>query len=97
MTPEPRPDEAFVRNSEVMHSRSGETVVALDMESGDCFSFEGPSRRIWELLETPMTPAELARQLTSEFEVEEDACLRESLAYLARLQAEGLVQRAEAG
>jgi hypothetical protein len=99
MTTSGNPGEhvAIVRNPEVLHSQSGSLTVALALESGDCFSFDGPSARIWELLETPMTPRELARQLVREYEVEEAACLVQALDYLAKLQVEGLVRRAEPG
>ena len=94
---DPQEDDAFVRTPDVLHSRSGGVTVALSIGSGDCFSFSGPSGRMWDLLETPQTPRELARQLVREFEIEEDACLAETLEYLGKLQAEGLVRRAEAG
>jgi hypothetical protein len=94
---DPQEDHAFVRTPDVLHSRSGAVTVALSVGTGDCFSFAGPSGRIWDLLETPHTPRGLARQLVREFEIEEDACLAEVLDYLGRLQDEGLVQRAEPG
>ena len=93
---QPSEHEAFVRNPDVLHSRSGEVTVALFVESGDCFSFGGPSARIWELLETPVTPRELARQLVREYAIDEEACLAQALEYLGKLQAEGLVRHAGA-
>ena len=87
----------MMRNPDVLHSRSGDVTVALYVESGDCFSFTGPSARIWELLETPISAREIAAQLVGEFAIDDDACLAETLAFLDDLRAEGLVRPAEAG
>ena len=93
---QPSEHETLVRNPDVLHSRSGDVTVALYVESGDCFSFDGPSARIWELLETPVTPRDLARQLVREYEVDEEVCLAQALEYLGKLQAEGLIRSAGA-
>ena len=78
------------RLPDVLHSRMDATVFALDVGSGNCFSFDGPSARLWDLLEQPITAAEAARRLVQEFEVDEGACREEVTAYFRRLRDEGL-------
>ena len=91
-----RPDTPFVRNPKVIHSHSGEAVLALDVQSGDCFSFGGPSARLWELLEQPISAADAAGELVKEFDIETETCRREILDYFGKLHAEGLIRTAAA-
>lgn len=47
--------------------------------------------RIWERMETPRTPRELAEALSAEFEVSPDQALSDVLEFLADLRDKGLV------
>lgn len=47
---------------------AGEAVL-LDLQSGTYFGLNDVATRVWELLREPRSPAELAEQLTHEFEV----------------------------
>jgi len=86
------PNDVPVRRSpDVLHSRVEDTIYALDTGSGSCFAFRGPSARLWELLEEPLTAADAAGRLIREFEVEEGRCRNEVAAHLAQLHEEGLV------
>lgn len=84
-------DTPVRRKPDVLHSRMDATVFALDVHSGNCFSFEGPSGRLWELLDQPISAAEAARLLTREYEVDEARCRDEVTAYFQRLSDEGLI------
>ena len=84
-------DTAYVRRPEVIHSAMTDRVLALHIETGNCFAFGGPSARLWELLEQPLTPAEAARRLVQEYEVEEEACRAQVSDHLQNLHAEGLI------
>ena len=79
------------RLPDILHSRMDATVFALHVGSGNCFSFDGPSARLWDLLEQPITAAAAARLLVQEFEVDEGECREEVTAYFRRLRDEGLV------
>lgn len=69
----------------------GETVL-LSIERQSYFGLKTVARRIWELLQEPMTPTELCTRLRCEFDVSENTCRNEVAAFLARLEAEKLVQ-----
>jgi hypothetical protein len=90
-------ERAFVRNSKVISSETPDAVIALYIQSGDCYAFEGPSARIWQLLEQPFSATQLVAQLVREFDVAEAACRAEVDAYLAKLKREGLVEAVAAG
>ena len=84
-------DTPVRRLPDVLHSRMDSTVFALHVGSGNCFSFDGPSARLWDLLEQPISAVEAARRLTREYEVDEGACREEVTAYFRRLHDEGLI------
>ncbi|MGO8833961.1 MAG: PqqD family protein, partial [Roseiarcus sp.] len=52
--------------------------------------------RIWELLETPKTVAQLCAQLCEEFEVDEPTCEAEVLKFTGDLVDNGMVHEAAA-
>ena len=84
-------DTPVRRLPDILHSRMDSTVFALDVASGNCFSFDGPSARLWDLLEQPISAADAARRLTREYEVDEAQCRDEVTAYFRKLHEEGLV------
>ena len=84
-------DTPVRRLPDVLHSRMDSTVFALHVGSGNRFSFDGPSARLWDLLEQPISAAEAARCLTREYAVVEGPCREEVTAYFRRLHDEGLI------
>lgn len=84
-------DTPVRRLPDVLHSRMDATVFALDVGSGNCFSFDGPSARLWDLLEQPITATDAACRLTQEYAVDKDLCRAEVTAYFRRLRDEGLI------
>ena len=84
-------DTRVRRRPDVLDSRVGDSVFALDIESGDCFSFSGPSARLWDLLAEPVDAGEAARILAREYEIEEQSCLAEVADHFRKLQQEGLI------
>jgi hypothetical protein len=90
------PDTHCRRNPGILHSTLDNTVLALAIDSGDSFSFDGPSGRIWQLLEAPISPAGAAAVLVAEFEIGLDECSRQVCSFFNRLHGEGLIDVAEA-
>lgn len=84
-------DTPVRRLPDILHSRMDATVFALHVGSGNCFSFDGPSARLWDLLEQPINAADAARRLTEEYAVDEESCREEVTAYFRRLRDEGLI------
>ena len=87
---------AYVRNSDVISSETPDAIVALHADSGDCYSFTGPSARIWTLLEQPITEDQTVATLVREFAIDEAACRAEVRAYLAKLEREDLAKAVDA-
>ena len=66
-------------------------LIGMSVEQGACYGLNGVGTRIWDLLAEPRSVASLCEQLTSEYDVDPDNCLREVLELVEELRAEGLV------
>lgn len=62
------------RNDEVIEADIDGDKVMMDIESGNYYGLDPVARRIWEILETPMTANQVAEQLIQEFDVSLDQC-----------------------
>jgi Coenzyme PQQ synthesis protein D (PqqD) len=96
------PDEAveLVRTSScVTRAIAGETLIipiaraTADLES--IFTLNAVGSRIWELLESPVTPPRLVATITREFEVSESDAARDVAEFLESLHAAGLIAPVE--
>ena len=88
------PATVLVRRDAVPQARlGGNDLVLLNAERGSYYGLDGPSLRIWELLATPVSLAELCRTLTTEFAVDYEACLADTTAFCRSLCEEDLVER----
>lgn len=79
------------RSKEIFFSEIDEQVVALDAQAGYCYSLTGPGNRIWELIATPQTVADVCAQLQKEYSVDEATCFADVTAWLSELRAVGIV------
>lgn len=84
--------ETFRRTKKEMSADLGEENVVLDLDSGVYYGMDGTGPRIWELLEQPRTGEEMMETLLDEYDVEEDRCQEDLVAFLAELMGEGLVE-----
>ena len=66
-------------------------LIGMSVEQGACYGLNGVGTRIWDLLAEPRSIASLCEQLTDEYDVEADQCMREVLDLVEELRAEGLV------
>jgi len=76
----------------ILSSQSPEEILAMDVESGSCFAFNGPSGRIWGLLETPRRIRDIVGLLVDEYEIDEAACTDQTIAYLDKLLSEDILE-----
>ena len=67
------------------------SAVMMDIMSGKYYNLGEVGGRIWELLEEPLTVAELVRKLTAEYDVSVAQCRADILPFLGKLVERGLV------
>lgn len=82
------------RRAELIETEVDGELVALDVDKGTCYGFNGTATRIWGLIEQPRRFSELKEQLTREFDVDADVCERQLGDLLKELEADGLVELA---
>ena len=71
---------------------SADEVVILNVDSGVYYGLKDVGARIWGMIQTPKTVAEIRDTILEEYEVEPDRCETDLSALLQRLAAEGLIE-----
>jgi hypothetical protein len=90
-------DTTLSRTGEILYAPVGtEEAVMMSVVAGRYYGLNAVGTRIWDLLERPMTIAELCAQLCEEFEVEAQTCEAEVLKFVNELIANGIVHEAAA-
>jgi hypothetical protein len=86
-------DEAMVlqRGPGTLGAPLGDKLLMLSVEQGSYFELSPVTRRIWELIETPRTLADLIDCLTGEYDVDPEVCRAEVRAVIEHLAGENLV------
>lgn len=84
------------RRAELIETEVDGELVALHVDKGTCYGFNGTATRIWALIEQPRRVSELREELTREFDVDPEVCERQLGELLKELEADGLVELAQA-
>jgi len=69
-----------------------EEIVALNIDTGVCYSLNNAGVRLWTLIAEPRRVADICRTLTAEYDVDDATCESQILDLLAELQAEGMIE-----
>jgi Coenzyme PQQ synthesis protein D (PqqD) len=72
-------------------------VVAIDLESGRYYSLEGPAARAWEAIQAGQNVDGIVSAVAAEASVGADEAWPDVAAFLAELEAEGLLLNANGG
>jgi hypothetical protein len=72
-------------------TRLGDDVVILGLRDSVYYGLNGVGARVWELVQTPCTRADLVRTIVSEYEVSAETAAADLDALLAELHARGLI------
>lgn len=82
----------IVRTEGMMSAPVDDDMVILNIPKNNYVSLDQIGRRIWDLLESPLTVAELCATLSGEFEGSSEQIAADVLAFLNELNSEGLVR-----
>jgi Coenzyme PQQ synthesis protein D (PqqD) len=80
------------RRAELIETEVDGELVALHIDKGTCYGFNGTATRIWSLIEQPKRLSELKEALLREFDVDPDVCGEQLVGLLRELEADGLVE-----
>lgn len=87
------PDTRIERCPEHASARTGEREIAvMSVEQGAYYGLNEVATRIWELIEAPVTFAQLCAALEAEYDVTPTQCAQEASACVEQLIAEGLAR-----
>lgn len=93
MTEDLVPEDLIVRRrAELLETEVDGELVALNVDNGTCYGFNGTATRIWALIEQPKQVSELKAALLQEFDVDPSTCEAQLNALLDELAADGLVE-----
>ena len=90
------PELIVSRRAELIETEVDGELVALHVDKGTCYGFNGTATRIWALIEQPRRFSELKEVLTREFDVDPEVCERQLGDLLRDLEGDGLVELAPA-
>jgi len=80
------------RSDRLLTSSIADELVMFDTEKGKYYGLNDIATEIWNNLENPLTVDELCNQLTDEFEVSREQCLKDLLTFLPGLLKKGLIE-----
>jgi len=90
-------DDTVVQTEAILSASTGTEILALDEQSGNCFSLSGSGRLIWECAKQPVRVRDICSRLRQHYKVDEATCTAETLAYVNTLVAEKLLLVAPTG
>ncbi len=70
----------------------GDEIIILNMETGDYLGLNNVGAAIWEQLTKPQAVNQIIEKLMIDFDVERETCLAETLEYLEKINALGLLK-----
>lgn len=90
-------DLVVSRGKALMEAEVDGEMVALHVESGHCYGFNGTAYRIWQMVETPRSLTDLCQALSQEFAVDPGTCRTEIRPVLDDLATQGLIRLSTTG
>lgn len=81
----------FKRNQGLIDSLIDSETVILSIENGNYYGLNAIASRIWELLNNPISFADLCRILIAEFSVSTEQCREEVSDFLEHLRSNDLI------
>lgn len=68
-----------------------ETVI-VNLQAGTYYSLDATGSRVWQLIQAPISIADVCAMLEQEFQVEPSQCRKDILELMDNLAEEGLIQ-----
>jgi len=78
-------DTLVQREANVLFTELGDSIVMMDLESGDYYELDDIGSVIWRRIETPAAIADLCEELTREYAVDRETCREHVAAFLGDL------------
>ena len=80
-------------SKDVFHQRAGEDHVLILMPGETYFTLNAMGGQIWQLIQEPLSAADICSILMDEYDVEREVCLMQTEALLEDMERKRLVKR----
>lgn len=87
-------DKPVQRNPDLIATDMDGDTVMMSIERGEYFGIGGVGSRVWDLLESPVTLADIVISICAEFEVGGADCEADMQAFLQQLHEHDLIKQA---
>lgn len=81
----------FLRSQSTLWTEIDGQLMLMNIENGSYYELEGIGGAIWQMLETPRSEAEIVEAILVNYRVEQDECVNDIRAFLAKLTASQVV------
>lgn len=88
-------EQYLIKDHEVLFTSMGEDAVLLHVQRGDYYSLNKVGARLWVLTDGSKTIADLAGQITQEFDISLEQAEVDIIELAQQLEKEGLVKAVE--
>ena len=86
------PDTKLRQGQDHVATSIGDETAVMSIKRGRYYAVGSVAERIWQMLEAPVSPREIAERLLKEYDIAPDRCESEVGAFLDELIEEGLVE-----
>jgi len=91
VTKEIGPETILQRKGDLLFNTIDAEVVLLSIENSEYYGMDKVGSRIWDILEQPVSLKILIDKLMSEYQVSEQQCTFDTIAFLNKLREKKLV------
>ncbi len=85
------PDTILQRKPDLLFNEIDGEVVMLNIENSEYYGLDKVGSRIWNLIEHPLSLKDLIFKLMNEFDISEQQCINDTLAFLTILTDKKLI------
>ena len=85
------PDSCVVASDRQLSTTLADEVIILGLDDSMYYGLSGAGTRIWELIQTPRTIAEIVDTIATEFDATRDRVTADLEVLLADLESRGLI------
>lgn len=75
----------YVRTQDNIDSKIKDEIVMVNVKQGNYYALNPVATRIWEIIESPSTIAEITDTLLSEYEIDRSTCETEVRTFISTL------------
>lgn len=87
--------EKYYKNKKIIDGELDQNQVMLDIEKGKYFGLNPVGKRIWDLLDKPLTFDEITDALLKEYQVNKETCVSELNSFINKAINYGILEKRE--